>query len=196
MTEKLKACPFKEAIEALKRMHNDAYSCFGGRLKQEIDKDAADILVYLQSTRPSEAVEDKEFNIEGYLVDEIVERQKQFSQPSPQITDEKRKAALMAALDKAPFYWLTIQSNGQPKVGKIDYGENEKYYSESAIVDLIYNAIQQPDKTVEMLKGVRDALIEAMKLFPKEVFFKNAYRVHKECEKQLIALDRLIQGEG
>lgn len=41
-------------------------------------------------------------------------------------------------LDHAPHVWLTVQSDGKLKVGTIEYGENEKYYSESTVVDLLY----------------------------------------------------------
>lgn len=56
-------------------------------------------------------------------------------------------AGLVKALDKAPHIWVTIQSNGKPKIGTIEYGENEKYYSESVILEAIaaHKAAAHPD---------------------------------------------------
>lgn len=54
--------------------------------------------------------------------------------------------ALAKAFDNAPHVWVTIQSNGQPQIGTIEYGENERYFSETTVNAIICAASHQPDE--------------------------------------------------
>lgn len=67
------------------------------------------------------------------MCDWLLDKTKAAIIPTPPITGDRQ----FAALDNAPHIWVTIQSNGQPKIGTIEHGENEKYFRESTVISLL-----------------------------------------------------------
>jgi len=106
----------------------------------------------------------------------------------PAVPQPYNSDALAKAFDTAPHIWVTIRSNGQPQIGTIEYGENERYFSETTVNAIICTAATKP--------AVPQEVVDALKWSKKRIDYLQSMlggRHVQEIDKIDEAL-RLIRG--